>query len=130
MQRMIARAREQGSLRMVADQRLQPTFTGDLAEAIVAAANAGATGIVHLTASGDCSWHEFTQAIMARAGIEVPIEPVSTVIPPGGVSRPLNGVLSRPRADALALPELRHWKDALTDYMDRAGLAVAALLID
>ena len=130
VQRMIARAREQGSLRMVADQRLQPTFTADLAAAIVAGVDAGATGIVHLTASGECSWHEFTVAIMARAGIEVPIEPVSTVIPPGGVSRPLNGVLSRPRADALALPMLRHWEDALTDYMDRAGLAASASLID
>ena len=35
--RMVARAREQGALRMVADQRLQPTFTADLAAAIVAA---------------------------------------------------------------------------------------------
>ena len=31
VQRMIARAREQGALKMVADQRLQPTFTADLA---------------------------------------------------------------------------------------------------
>ena len=43
MQRMVARAREQGSLRMVADQRLQPTFTADLAAAIVAGVDAGAT---------------------------------------------------------------------------------------
>ena len=84
VQRMIARARDQGSLRMVADQCLQPTFTADLAAAIVAGIDAGATGIVHLTASGECSWHEFTVAIMARAGIDVPIEPVSTVIPPAG----------------------------------------------
>ena len=130
VQRMIARARDQGSLRMVADQCLQPTFTADLAAAIVAGIDAGTTGIVHLTASGECSWHEFTVAIMARAGIDVPIEPVSTVIPPGGVSRPLNGVLARPRADAQGLPMLRHWGDALTDYMDRAGLAAAASLID
>ena len=115
---------------MVADQRLQPTFTADLAAAIVAGVDAGATGIVHLTASGECSWHEFTMAIMDCAGIHVPIERVSTVIPPGGVRRPLNGVLSRPRADALALPVLRPWEEALTDYMERAGLAVAASLID
>lgn len=130
VQRMIARAREFGSLRMVADQRLQPTFTADLAAAIVAGVDAGARGIVHLTASGECSWHEFTVAIMARAGVDVPVEPASTVIPPGGVRRPLNGVLTRPRADALGLPMLRHWEDALTDYMDRAGLAAAASLID
>ena len=69
-------------------------------------------------------------AILDRAGIEVPVEPVSTVIPPGGVSRPLNGVLSRPGTDALGFPMLRHWEDGLTDYMDQAGLAVAASLID
>jgi dTDP-4-dehydrorhamnose reductase len=130
VQRMIARATDQGSLRMVADQRLQPTFTADLAAAIVAAVEADADGIVHLTASGACSWHEFTVAIMARAGIEVPVEAVSTVIPAGGVDRPLNGVLARPRADALDLPALRPWEEALTDYMERAQLAEPVSLID
>jgi dTDP-4-dehydrorhamnose reductase len=78
---------------------------------------------VHLTCSGECSWHEFTVAIMARAQIVVPIEPVSTVTAAGGVDRPLNGVLARPHADELGVGELQHWEDALTDYMDRAGLA-------
>jgi dTDP-4-dehydrorhamnose reductase len=125
VQRMLARAREHGALRMVADQRLQPTFTADLAAAIVAALDAGATGIVHLTSSGDCSWHEFTVAIMAVAGLEVPVEPALTVIPPGGVDRPLNGVLARPRTDALGLRPIRHWEQALSDYMEQAGLGVA-----
>ena len=40
VQRMIARARETGQLKMVADQRLQPTFTADLAEALVDAVRA------------------------------------------------------------------------------------------
>ena len=110
VQRMIVRARAQGSLRMVADQRLQPTFTADLAAAILFAVESGALGLVHLTASGDCSWYEFTAAIMNRAGLEVPIEPVSTDKGPGAVDRPLNGVLSRPRADALDLPVLRPWQ--------------------
>jgi dTDP-4-dehydrorhamnose reductase len=130
VQRMIARAREQGSLRMVADQRLQPTFTADLASAMLAAVQAGAEGVVHLTASGECSWHEFTAAIMDRAGIDVPVEAVATVIPVGGADRPLNGVLARPRADALALSVLRPWEDALTDYMRRAQLAAPVALAD
>jgi dTDP-4-dehydrorhamnose reductase len=128
--RMIARAREQGSLRMVADQRLQPTFTADLATAILAAVEAEATGVVHLTASGTCSWYEFTAEIMARAGIDVPIQPVSTVLHPGGVDRPLNGVLARPRADALDLPALRPWDAALKDYMNQAGLTAPVPLLD
>jgi dTDP-4-dehydrorhamnose reductase len=120
---MISRARTQGALRMVADQRLQPTFTRDLAAALIDCVEASVEGTVHLTASGACSWHEFTAAIMDRAGLAVPIEPVATVISPGGVDRPLNGVLARPRADALNVPALRPWEQALGDYMDRAQLS-------
>lgn len=124
--RMLARA-EQGSLKMVADQRLQPTFTADLAASLIAAVEAGVDGIVHLTATGACSWHEFTEEIMRLAGIEVRIEAVETTIPPGGAERPLNGVLARPRAEALGLAPLRSWREGLADYMTRAGLAAAAL---
>jgi dTDP-4-dehydrorhamnose reductase len=122
VQRMVARAREQGSLRMVADQRLQPTYTADLADAIIAAVRSEATGVVHLTAGGACSWLEFTEAIMREVGIDVPIEPVTTTVPEGGAQRPLNGVLARPRADALGLPALRDWREALADYVRTAGL--------
>jgi dTDP-4-dehydrorhamnose reductase len=122
VQRMVARAKEQGALKMVADQRLQPTFTQDLADAILEAVERDVSGLLHLTATGPCSWFEFTEAIMELAGVDVPIEPVQTTIPPGGVDRPLNGVLARPRADALGLTPLRDWREALGDYMDQAGL--------
>jgi dTDP-4-dehydrorhamnose reductase len=122
VQRMLARAREGGQLRMVADQRLQPTFTEDLAAALVDAVRRDASGVVHLTNSGQCSWLEFTQAILENAGLEVTVEPVETVIAPGGVDRPLNGVLARPRADELGLERLRPWREALDAYMARAEL--------
>lgn len=125
VQRMVARAREQGSLRMVADQRLQPTFTADLAKALIEAVEADVDGVLHLTASDACSWFEFTEAIVQLAGIDVPIEPASTTIPPGGADRPLNGVLARSRTDALGLSPLRPWREALADYMAQAELAAA-----
>ena len=124
--RMSARAREQGKLRMVADQVLNPTFTADLAEAIVEAVASGATGVLHLTNSGSCSWLEFTRAILDLAGIEAELEPGRTERVPGGADRPLNGALARPAADAAGLAPLRHWREALADYMDRAGLIAAA----
>jgi dTDP-4-dehydrorhamnose reductase len=117
VQRMLKRAREQPGLKMVADQRLQPTFTADLAGALLEALSADASGVLHLTASGACSWFEFTEAIMLIAGVDIPIEPVQTTIAPGQPDRPLNGVLARPRADALGLTPLRPWRDALEDYM-------------
>jgi dTDP-4-dehydrorhamnose reductase len=121
--RMIDRARLQGSLSVVADQRLTPTFTADLAAAILAAVDRGVTGTLHVTNAGATSWHGFTEAIMELAGIDVPVEPTKTVRAPGAADRPLNGLL-RSHTD---LPPLRPWRDALADYLDRAGLlAVAA----
>jgi dTDP-4-dehydrorhamnose reductase len=124
VQRMIERAREQGALRMVADQRLSPTYTADLAEGIIAAAREDVSGLLHLGNSGSCSWYEFTLAIMQIAGLDVPVEPVETVRPAGGADRPLNGVLSSERA--LEAGGLRPWKAALEDYMASAGLAAEA----
>ena len=123
VQRMLGRARDGAALKMVADQRLQPTFTADLAAAIVDALERDASGVVHLTASDACSWHSFTEAIMELAGLDVPVEAVSTTVAPGGVDRPLNGVLARPRADAVGLATLRPWREGLEDYMSGAGLA-------
>jgi len=122
VQRMVARARADGALRMVADQRLQPTFTQDLARVLVEAVDKQATGVLHLAADGACSWYDFTLAIMEEAGLEVPVEPVNTTVPPGGVDRPLNGVLALERAASLGLAPLPSWRDALSDYMAQAGL--------
>jgi dTDP-4-dehydrorhamnose reductase len=118
--RMLERARDGQQIRMVSDQRLQPTFTADLATAAIEAVDRRATGIVHLTAGGACSWLEFTEAIYEIAGIDVPIEAVTTS---GPVDRPLNGLLARTRADELGLTPLRGWREALADYMRRAGYA-------
>jgi dTDP-4-dehydrorhamnose reductase len=124
--RALARADEQGSLRMVADQRLSPTFTGDLAAAVIEAVDAGVEGVLHLTSGGSCSWYEFTEAIVSLAGREVEIEQVETQRRDGVADRPLNGVLARARADSLGLTPLRAWREALADYMQRAGLIAAS----
>jgi dTDP-4-dehydrorhamnose reductase len=121
--RMLNRAQEGQQVRMVDDQRLQPTFTRDLASAVIEAVERDASGVLHLTASGACSWLEFTEAIYEIAGLDVPIEAVQTS---GPVDRPLNGVLARTRADSLGLTPLRDWRSALTDYMEQAGYAAPA----
>jgi dTDP-4-dehydrorhamnose reductase len=119
---MIARAREQGTLTVVADQRLTPTFTADLAAGILAALDAEASGTLHITNAGDTSWHGFTVAIMELTGVEVPVTAGTTVIAPGAADRPLNGVLRSSAAERAGVAPLRPWRTALTDYLDRAGL--------
>jgi dTDP-4-dehydrorhamnose reductase len=124
--RMIARAREQGSLKVVADQTLTPTFTGDLAAGILAAVDADVTGTLHVTNSGATSWHGFTEAIMELAGVDVPVEAGTTTIAPGAADRPLNGVLRSSVSEQAGLPPMRPWRTALADYLERAGLLAGA----
>ena len=121
--RMLARAHEQGALRVVADQRLTPTSTADLAAGLVRAVEAGLSGVAHVTNAGACSWHEFTAEIMTLAGLDVPVEPVATTRAAGAAERPLNGVLASTRPD---IEPLRHWREALAEYMNRAGLLAIA----
>jgi dTDP-4-dehydrorhamnose reductase len=123
--RMIGRARDQGALKVVADQRLTPTFTSDLAVGILAAVEAGVTGTLHLTNSGATTWHGFTEAIMELARVSVSVEAVSTVRQPGAADRPLNGVLVSPVSEIAGLTPLPQWRTALADYLERAGLLVA-----
>jgi dTDP-4-dehydrorhamnose reductase len=124
--RMIARGREQGALKVVADQLLTPTFTADLAAAMLAAVDAGVTGTLHLTNSGATSWHGFTEAIVALAGVDVPVEAGTTTIASGAADRPLNGLLRSSASERHGLAPLRHWRTALTDYLERAGLLARA----
>lgn len=124
--RMIARARQQGSLKVVADQWLTPTFTADLAAGITAVVDAGMTGTVHVTNSGATSWHGFTEAIMELAGMEVPVEVGATTVAPGAADRPRNGILKSSAIERAGLPALRDWREALAEYLERSGLRAGA----
>ena len=123
--RMLARARSGEPIRMVADQHLSPTFTAALASGVVEAVDSGVSGVLHLTSSGSCSWHDFTVAIMELAGVDVDVEAVVTMRHPGAADRPLNGVLECAAASRAELAPLPHWRTGLGDYIDRAGLSVA-----
>jgi len=121
VERMTTRAKETGQIKMVDDQLLQPTFTVDLAAAIVDAVDRDACGLVHLTAEDDCSWFQFTEEFLKLRGVEAELEAVQTTVAPGQPARPLNGVLARPRADAIGLPRLRDWREQLADYVNRTA---------
>lgn len=110
-ERVIRRARETGKLRMVGDQRLNPTFTADLAAGSLAALDAGCQGVLHLVAAGCCSWLELSREALRLAGVEAEIESVSTAELAAPAARPLNGCLI-----SVHRPPLRDWRAALADW--------------
>lgn len=110
-------AREQGRLKVVDDQVGAPTYTADLAEAVMRLLEAGATGTVHFTNAGRCSWHGFARAIVAGVGLDVPVEAVPSSAFPRPARRPAFSVLDLSRYRALAGRDPRPWEEALADFL-------------
>ena len=114
---MLRLAREHGRLRVVTDQIGSPTWTGHLARALVACAETPErTGIFHAAGAGPgVSWHAFAREIVARAGLDVPVEGVTSDAFPRPAPRPAWSVLCSEREHPLVLPP---WQDGLQAHLD------------
>jgi dTDP-4-dehydrorhamnose reductase len=104
---------------VVNDQRGSPTFTRDLASALVQLCCASARGIVHVTNSGDCTWYEFAAEIVRRSGFATTVKPVTTDEFPRPARRPAYSVLSPDSLHAYNI-HMPDWKDALQRYLESA----------
>lgn len=107
---------------VVNDQRGSPTFTPDLASALVQLCRASARGIVHVTNSGNCTWYEFATEIVRMSGMATAVKPVATAEFPRPARRPAYSVLSAASLHAynVHVPE---WQDALRRYLGSAPTA-------
>ena len=116
VERIVRRARMGGPLRVVDDQVFAPTFASDLADALIALADSGARGLVHVTNEGSCSWHELAIESVRLAGQSEPIEAVSTASLHLRARRPAYSVLDGSRYRSLG-PALPHWRDGLASLV-------------
>jgi dTDP-4-dehydrorhamnose reductase len=110
------------ALDVVNDQRGCPTYAADLAAAIVELCRKNASGIVHLTNAGDCTWFEFAEETIRSAGATTTVRPVSSQQMARPAPRPAYSVLSPIGLHALGI-EMPSWRDALRRYLEqRQGL--------
>jgi dTDP-4-dehydrorhamnose reductase len=81
-------------LRIVSDQVGAPTYTRDLARALADAALGNACGILHVTNSGECSWHGFARRVFELTAIAPPsLTAITAGEYPSPVRRPANSRL-------------------------------------
>jgi dTDP-4-dehydrorhamnose reductase len=108
---------ERDVLKVKDDEFISPTYARDLAEGITEIVEAERYGLYHLTNAGSCSWYTFTQEIFRLAEVEVELIPIPGSEYPSPAARPANGVLS-----SLGSSELRHWREALAEYLERESV--------
>ncbi len=110
-EKILERARRGEPLRVVGDQRVNPTCTKDLAAAAIEQVEAGATGLLHAAAAGCCAWDEFARAVLAEHGLEVEVTTISSVDLAAPARRPGNGCL-----ESVRMAALRPWQDGLREW--------------
>ena len=101
---------------VVEDQRGSPTHAPDLARAIVQLCHYNASGILHVTNTGDCTWYEFARAIVNGAGLKTTIRPTTSDKFVRPAERPKFSVLS-PRSRERYGITMPSWQDALQNYL-------------
>ena len=118
-------AQEQPVLKVVQDQRGCPTHVDDLANALAVLIHRDVDGILHVTNRGDCTWHEFAEAIVQEMGLAIPVLPITTRQAGRLAQRPAYSVLNLDRLSSLGLA-LPHWREALKQFMSAQRFPLAA----
>jgi dTDP-4-dehydrorhamnose reductase len=107
---------EREEIAVVDDQVGCPTYTGHLAPALVRIAERGATGILHVTGGGRCSWFDLAVATFEETGLTTRVKPQTTAELGRPAPRPAFSVLASTRDDA---PRLAAWRDGLREHLAR-----------
>lgn len=114
---MLRLARAGKPLRVVADQVCTPTYTVDLASAVVALLATNRYGLYHVTNTNACSWYTFAAAVFELAGVHADLKPITSQEYGAPAGRPSYSVLNTSAYERLGLVPLRPWRDALRAYI-------------
>ncbi|MEM3703395.1 MAG: sugar nucleotide-binding protein, partial [Candidatus Bathyarchaeia archaeon] len=118
---MIAKAKKNEPISVVADMWMSPTYTKDAALTVKKVLELKLPyGIYHATNKGYCTWFQFAKEIFKLTGINANLKPIKT--------RQLETKAKRPPFSALESIKLqehgikvRDWKQALHDYLIEKG---------
>jgi len=112
-------AADRDTVSVVDDQRGQPTWTVDLAAAILRLVEARAPfGTYHGTSAGETTWFGFAQAIFTELGLDPErVKPTTTDAFPRPAPRPAYSVLGHEAWRGAALDPLPSWRRSLKNAL-------------
>ena len=108
---------DSSEVRVVGDQITIPTYTRHIAEYIEFLSYRPFKGLLNVSATGFCSWHEFALEIAKQTGCTKPIVEVTSDVFPRPALRPMNSVLCNDLCSRLLGTPMPHWKEGLEAYL-------------
>lgn len=110
---------EKGSIKIVDDEILTPTFTEDIASQIIKLIYGnGRSGLYHATAEGNCSWYEFAKEIFLIKNSDVLVEKAAPGEFSENINRPKYSVLENKNLKDQGINIMPHWKEGLKRYLE------------
>lgn len=121
---MLKLAKTQEVVSVVGDQYGTPTYTKDLAVAIINLMQTEHYGTYHATCEGMCSWYDFAMEIFKLKKLEVKVNKVTSKMFIRPAKRPTYSVLENANLKKLGMNTFRLWQEALADYLEDDDLKV------
>lgn len=122
---IIRLAREREELNIVGDQFGTPTYTINLAHAVVNLIKCNAQGMFNYSDNGEISWYDFAEAIAAEMdeyGMEKSVKKISSITTaefPTPAKRPKYSVLNKAKYESVTGVKTPDWQCGLKDYFKR-----------
>jgi len=116
---IINKARTVGACNLIYNQLGTPTYTYDLAKAILQIIKSkkivpgSGIEIYHYSNEGAISWYDFAINICSILSIDVSITPITTDQYPSKVKRPFHAIMSKTKIKNIFGLEIPYWRDSL-----------------
>ncbi len=122
---VLGMAKREKLLKIANDKFSTPTYSLDLAKAILKTVNklpADLYGIYHVTNEGSCNWFEYALRVLELAQLkDIKVAPIKFEELNLPAKRPMYSVLDKSRFYNLIGYKLRPWQDALREYLNARG---------
>ncbi|MBN1435520.1 MAG: dTDP-4-dehydrorhamnose reductase [Sedimentisphaerales bacterium] len=115
-------AKQKPTLQVVTDQVGCPTYTIDLAQALINLIAADTTGTTHFHNQGQCSWFQFAQEIVRQCKLKTEVQQITAAQLNRPAPRPAYSVLDITSYQTAAKHTPRTWTQALNHYLTTQGI--------
>lgn len=117
--KLLERAHQQGTLKVVDDQIGSPTATVDVAGILSILLEQRAQGLYHCASQGYVSRFEMARFVVDALGLNVPIQPCKTQDFASPAARPLNSRFNCDKLVGFLGAPMRPWQDSLRTYVEQ-----------
>ena len=114
---MMKLGKEKESIKVVDDQRGNPTHANDLAYHILKLIETEEYGIYHCTGKGECTWYDFAKTIIELSGEKCEVKPCTSEEYKTPARRPEYSSLDNMMLRCTVGDEMRDWQDAIKSFV-------------